>query len=81
MTQPYEVAVAPPRPRERLETELEAERSVGWMVFAAVMLAVGGSLNGVLIMPGAPFLALALFATNVLVMYALIAHGRQWRDG
>jgi hypothetical protein len=32
-------------------------------------------------MPGAPFLALALFGANMLVVYALVAHGREWRDG
>src|SRR3954452_24485078 len=146
MTRPYE-ASAPPAPAHRAG-ERDAERGVGWMVFAAVMLAVGGSLNGVygiaaiasskfyaggvtyvigdlktlgwialavaaaqlaaslgilvfagwarwvgaaaaglsavvhlLVMPGAPFLAITLFGTNVLVLYALVAHGRQWRDG
>jgi hypothetical protein len=143
MTQPYEAHVPHPRARDRRE----AERGVGWMVFAAVMLATGGALNGIygiaaiasskfyaggvsyviadlktlgwtvlalgvvefaaalgilafaqwarwlgagaaglnaiiqlLIMPGAPFLAIALFAANVLVVYALVAHGGQWRD-
>jgi len=32
-------------------------------------------------MPGAPFPAIALFSANVLVLYALVAHGGQWRDG
>jgi hypothetical protein len=148
MTQPYEASAAHPPARARRAAERDAERGVGWMVFAAVMLAVGGSLNGVygiaavasskfyaggvtyvigdlktlgwialalaaaqlaaslgilvfagwarwvgaaaaglsavvhlLVMPGAPFLAIALFAVNVLVLYALVAHGRQWRDG
>ena len=148
MTQPYEASAPHPPARARREAERDAERGVGWMVFAAVMLAVGGSLNGVygiaavasskfyaggvtyvigdlktlgwialavaaaqlaaslgilvfagwarwlgaaaaglsaivhlVIMPGAPFLAIALFSANVLVLYALVAHGGQWRDG
>lgn len=147
MTQPYEASAPHPPARARRAAERDAERGVGWMVFAAVMLAVGGSLNGVygiaaiasskfyaggvtyvigdlktlgwialavaaaqlaaslgilvfagwarwvgaaaaglsaivhlLIMPGAPFLAIALLAANMLVLYALVAHGGQWRD-
>jgi hypothetical protein len=148
MTEPYETAVSPPPARDRSLGEVEAERGVGWMVFAAVMLATGGALNGIygiaaiasskffvagasyvigdlktlgwialalgaaemaaalgilafaqwarwlgagaaavnalvqlLIMPAAPFLALALLVTNVLVVYALVAYGNHWRDG
>jgi hypothetical protein len=148
MTQPYEAHAPHPPVRAHREAERDTERGVGWMVFAAVMLAVGGSLNGIygvaaiatskfyaggvtyvigdlktlgwitvavaagqltaslgilvfagwarwvgagiagvsavvhlLIMPGAPFLALALFGANMLVVYALVAHGREWRDG
>jgi len=148
MTQPYEAQAPHPPVRAHREADRDAERGVGWMVFAAVMLAVGGSLNGIygvaaiatskfytggvtyvigdlktlgwitvalaavqltaalgilvfagwarwvgagvaglsaiihlLIMPGAPFLALALFGANMLVVYALVAHGREWRDG
>jgi hypothetical protein len=147
MTQPHETRAPHPPVRAHREAERDAERGVGWMVFAAVMLAVGGLLNGIygiaaiasskfyaggvtyvigdlktlgwitlavaaaqlaaslgilafaqwarwlgaagaglaaivhlLIMPGAPFLALALFSTNVLVLYALVAYGGQWRD-
>ena len=148
MTQPYEArAPHPPARVQREAAEREAERSVGWMVFAAVMLGTGGALNGIygiaaiasskfyaggvtyvigdlqtlgwialalaaaqlaaslgilvfagwarwvgaaaaglsaivhlLIMPGAPFLAIALLAANMLVLYARVAHGGQWRD-
>jgi hypothetical protein len=146
MTEPYETAVRGATPRDR--SLPEAERGVGWMVFAAVMLATGGALNGIygiaaiasskffvagasyvigdlktlgwiaialgaaemaaalgilafaqwarwlgagaaavnalvqlLIMPAAPFLALALLVMNVLVVYALVAYGNHWRDG
>ena len=147
MTQHYEAPVPHPPARERSEAERVAERGVGWMVFASVMLATGGALNAIygiaaiasskffaggvtyvigdlktlgwialavgaaelaaslgivafadwarwvgagaagisailllLIMPGAPFLALALGAANVLVVYALVVLGREWRD-
>ena len=146
MTQHYEAPVPHPA-RERHEADRAADRGVGWMVFAAVMLSTSGVVNGIygiaaiasskffaggvtyvigdlktlgwialalgaaelaaslgilafagwarwvgagaaglnalvqlLIMPGAPFLALALFAANVLVVYALVAHGGEWRD-
>jgi hypothetical protein len=147
MTQQYEAPAAQTTPRPDREAEWVAERSVGWVVFAAVVLATGGLLNGIygiaaiassrfyaggvtyvvgdlktlgwialalgaaelaaslgllafvgwarwlgagvaglnailqlLLMPGAPFLALALLAVNVLVVYALVAHGREWHD-
>jgi hypothetical protein len=148
MTQPYEAHAPHPPARTQREAERDVERGVGWMVFAAVMLAMGGLLNGIygiaaiasskfyaggvtyvigdlktlgwialaiaaaqlaaslgilafarwarwvgagaaglsaivhlLIMPGAPFLALVLFGANVLVVFALVVHGREWRDG
>lgn len=147
MTQPYETAVPHAEPRSHADAEWDAKRGVGWMVFAAVVLATGGALNGIygiaaiassrfyaagvtyvigdlktlgwvalalgaaelaaslgllafagwarwlgagaaglnamlqlLLMPGAPFLALALLAINVLVVYALLVHGHDWQD-
>src|SRR5215212_9284625 len=47
MTQPYEAHAPDPPARDRREAEREAERGVGWMVFAAVMLATGAALNGI----------------------------------
>lgn len=147
MTEPYEGPFQQPPVRARSEAELDAERGVGWMVFASVMLATSGALNAIygiaaiasskffaggvtyvigdlktlgwialilgaaelaaglgllafagwarwlgaaaaglnamvqlLLMPGAPFLAAALFAVDVLVVYALVAHGAQWHE-
>lgn len=148
MTEPYEGPYAQPHVRVRSDAEIDAERGVGWMVFASVMLATSGALNGIygiaaiasskffaggvtyvvgdlktlgwialvlgaaqlaaglgllafaawarwlgaaaaglnaiawlLLMPGAPLLAAALAVTDVLVVYALIAHGDQWHEG
>jgi hypothetical protein len=64
----------------------EFAAALGILAFAqwARWLGAGAAgLNAIvqlLIMPGAPFLAIALFAANVLVVYALVAHGGQWRD-
>jgi hypothetical protein len=40
-----------------------------------VLLAGSGAILQLLFMPAAPFLALALFAVDVLIVYGLVAHG------
>src|SRR3954463_176320 len=147
MTRPYEASAPPATAPAHRAAERDADRGVGWMVFAAVMLAMGGLLNGIygiaaiasskfyaggvtyvigdlktlgwitlaigaaqlaaslgilafvgwvrwvgaaaaglsaivhlLIMPGAPFLGLALFGADRLGVHAPLAHGREWRD-
>jgi hypothetical protein len=50
-----------------------AEREFGrWL---GVLLASGGAIAQLLFMPSAPFLSLALFAIDVLIVYGLVVHG------
>ncbi len=50
-----------------------ADTQVGrWL---GVFLAATGAIVQLLFMPASPFLALALFAVNVLIVYGLVAHG------
>ena len=65
----------------------ELAASLGILAFTAWARWLGAAAAGLnailqlLIMPAAPFLALALLATNMLVVYALVAHGAQWHEG
>jgi hypothetical protein len=40
-----------------------------------VLLAAAGAIVHLIFMPASPFLALALFALNVLIVYGLVVHG------
>jgi len=65
----------------------EIAASLGILAFTAWARWLGAAAAGLnaivqlLIMPGAPFLALALLTTNMLVVYALVVHGDQWHEG
>jgi hypothetical protein len=50
-----------------------------WARWLGVASAAVNAIVQLLVMPAAPFLALALLAVDVLVVYGLIAYGQRWR--
>jgi hypothetical protein len=51
-----------------------------WARWVGVATASANGLVQLLVMPAAPFLALALLTMDVLVVYGLVAYGQRWRD-
>ena len=45
--------------------------------WAGVVFAAGNMIVQLLVLPAAPFLAIAVFSIDILVIYGLIAHGRR----
>jgi|SRR4051794_20109513 len=45
--------------------------------WVGILSAAVNAIIQLLVLPGAPFLALALFSIDILVIYGLIAHGRR----
>jgi hypothetical protein len=50
-----------------------------WARWVGVASAAANGIVQLLVMPAAPFLALALLAMDVLVVYGLVAYGARWR--
>jgi hypothetical protein len=50
-----------------------------WGRWVGAVAAGGNAVVQLLVMPAAPFLALTIFAVDVLVAYGLIAYGGRWR--
>jgi hypothetical protein len=51
-----------------------------WARWVGVAAASVNAIVQLLVMPAAPFLALALFTVDVLVVYGLVAYGGRWRS-
>jgi hypothetical protein len=52
---------------------------VQWARWVGAASAAANALVQLLVMPAAPVAALILFATDVLVVYGLVAYGQRWR--
>jgi len=67
---------------EPRETYDETTGWVGWIIFAGTMMIIGGSLNALanfLFIPVYRVWALTIITIDVLVIWALTAHGGEMR--